>query len=102
IGLSRHHVASEDPVIFIIGPNTAGASPTVPTFPINKASPLAKPAFCIPTSKEILRHDLSSKPNNLHAQYPKKYPDILCIKPATISSTPIVKRLSLPAAVMIV
>ena len=48
-----------DPVIFIKGPNTAGANPMVAAFPNFSASPEAYPPFCIPTSMAMVRLSLS-------------------------------------------
>ena len=53
-----------DPVIFISGPNTAGARPTVPIFPISFAIPEASPPFCIPTSMAIVLQSRSFILNN--------------------------------------
>src|SRR5688500_4462418 len=47
---ARHHKANVDPVLFIIGEKTAGANPTVASFPIANANPEPRPAFCKPTS----------------------------------------------------
>src|SRR5690606_8869347 len=44
--------ANMDPVTFIKGPKTAGASPMVAILPKEFAMPEANPPFCIPTSIE--------------------------------------------------
>ena len=71
-GLSLHHVASDDPVMFMSGPNTAGANPMVATLPISNAMPEASPEFCIPTSKAIVLQDFLSTPSHRQLQYPKR------------------------------
>ena len=67
----------EEPEIFIHGPNTAGAKPTVATFPISSAIPEARPPFCIPTSSAMVRQSCSFIFKTRQPQYPKKYPKIL-------------------------
>src|SRR5579864_2701791 len=65
-----HQFASVEPVIFIVGPNTAGARPTVASFPMVKARPDARPLFCIPTSRETVRQSFSLSLNKRADQYP--------------------------------
>src|SRR6185312_9080547 len=72
-----HQLESDEPVIFIIGPKTADATPTVAILPIVNASPEARPAFCIPTSRAIARQSRSWNLNKRPDQYPKKYPATL-------------------------
>jgi hypothetical protein len=67
-----HQVASDEPVMFIIGPYTAGANPTVASFPMVNAMPDASPPFCIPTSKEIVQQSFSFMENKRADQYPRK------------------------------
>ena len=67
-GLRCQYDASIDPVIFIKGPKTAGANPTVAIFPIVFASPEASPAFCIPTSIAMVLQSRSLILNNLPVQ----------------------------------
>ena len=49
-----------EPLIFISGPKTAEARPTVAIFPIPFAIPEANPQFCMPTSMAMVRQSLSS------------------------------------------
>ena len=63
-----HHPAKTEPVTFIIGPNKAGAIPTVAILPIATAKPDAKPAFCKPTSIETVRQSCSLKPKSFAPQ----------------------------------
>jgi hypothetical protein len=63
-GLPRHQLARIDPVMFMSGPKTAGAKPTVATFPICIAKPDASPPFCIPHSNAMVRRSCSGILNN--------------------------------------
>jgi hypothetical protein len=65
-----HQFASVEPVIFMVGPNTAGARPTVASFPIVKARPDARPLFCIPNSRETVRQSFSLSLNKRADQHP--------------------------------
>ena len=55
IGWDRHQFARVDAVRFMTGPNTIGASPNVATLFNDAATADAMPAFCIPTSRAMVR-----------------------------------------------
>ncbi len=67
-GCVRHQLASMDAVVFMIGPKTIGARPSVATFPRAAAIPDAIPEFCMPTSKAIVRQFRSSSRIARHAR----------------------------------
>ena len=63
-----HQLESIEPVMFINGPKTAGAKATAALVLILEASADARPAFCIPTSKAMVRLSLSLNFRNLPDQ----------------------------------
>ena len=58
-GFLCQYEAKMEPVIFMMGPKTAGAKPIVAILPRELAIPEASPPFCIPTSIAIVRASFS-------------------------------------------
>ena len=55
VGAIGYKIANKNPAIVIHGAAIADAKPTVATLPICRAILEASPAFCLPTSNEIVR-----------------------------------------------